>query len=261
MKSNEKIPVTSREAKKNVNIKWNSRLFFQVGIIVSLLLVFWLMQTSFEVSRVAQEQPRDYFVPELATVEYQVEVPKEQPKPVAVVKPKKIVSVPKTPVSDILEVAPNTLDTKETTIPSTEVNPEEPTAPIAPSAPVEAPVEEAPKSIVNVEHVPVYPGCDARQSNAEKIDCMSAKINEFINRNFRKSLLQNLEPNRTHKIYVQFKIDSHGYIADVRANSTNDNLKKEAQRVVSQLPPMKPGRQGNKNVEVLYTVPIVFNIQ
>ena len=59
---------------------------------------------------------------------------------------------------------------------------------------------------------------------------------------------------------MKFKIDSNGFIADVVANSHNVYLKKEAQRVINNLPVMKPGKQGDKNVDVVYTVPIVFNI-
>jgi protein TonB len=90
---------------------------------------------------------------------------------------------------------------------------------------------------------------------------MSSKINSFINKNFRKEVLENLNANETYKIYVNFKIDSKGIVSDVKTISHSENLKKEAQRVINNLPIMKPGKQGNKNVDVLYTVPITFKIQ
>ena len=124
-----------------------------------------------------------------------------------------------------------------------------------------APVDSKPHNLINVEFVPVFPGCEVMATNAEKIDCMSSKINTFVNKNFRKELLEDLQPNQTHRIYVNFKIDSNGFVTDVVANSHNAKLKKEAQRVINNLPSMRPGKQGNKNVEVLYSVPIAFNIQ
>ena len=36
-----------RAEKKQTNIKWNSRLFFQIGVIVSLLTVFFIMPSRF----------------------------------------------------------------------------------------------------------------------------------------------------------------------------------------------------------------------
>ena len=74
-------------------------------------------------------------------------------------------------------------------------------------------------------------------------------------------MLEGLNANEMYRIYVNFKIDSKGYVTDVIANSKNHNLKDEALRVIKNLPTMKPGKQGDKNVDVLYTVPIIFKIQ
>ncbi len=46
MKTTVKNTANKRAQKKQTNIKWNSRLFFQIGVIVSLLLIFFLMQTN-----------------------------------------------------------------------------------------------------------------------------------------------------------------------------------------------------------------------
>lgn len=250
-----------REEKKQVSIRWNSRIFFQVGIIISVLIVFFLMETNFESKSETDIADGYRYMEEPAMLDYVVE--KDLPKPTIskepvskpVVKPisKKVV------IAKDLEVIDNKSDEMEADIPSDDL----PAPVVAPTKdPVEvAPEPSAPVSVINVEHVPVFPGCEILNSNAEKIDCMSSKINAFINKNFRKQLLENLERGQVHKIYVQFMINSQGYITDVRAQSNNDKLKKEAQRVVERLPEMKPGKQGDKNVDVIYTVPIVFNIE
>jgi|SRR5690554_1045422 len=260
MKTQRPIPKTKRDQKKDININWNSRLYFQIGIIISLLVVFFIIETPFE-----KDEPKPYLdtsfnLNEPPLIDYVIEldmpvktVEKNEVKPTPKPEPKKQV------ISNELKVIKNLSPDIESDILSNDVLVDIPVPPKTSVAPESDNSE--PKSIINVEHVPVYPGCEGLGSNAEKIDCMSTKINSFINRNFRKELLENLERNEIQKIYVQFKINSQGYITDVRANSNNERLKVEAQRVVSKLPEMKPGKQGDKNVDVLYTVPIIFKAQ
>jgi protein TonB len=118
---------------------------------------------------------------------------------------------------------------------------------------------ESPKNILSVEHAPVFPGCDASASNAEKVDCMSSKINAFILRKFDSDKFNYLEG--LQRITVQFKINSNGEITDVKALAKDKDLAKEAKRVIEKLPIMKPGKMGDTNVDVLYSIPILFQIQ
>ncbi len=250
-----------RQLKKQTNIKWNSRLFFQVGVIASLLIVFFIMQTNFEVRSVAVNHIISDPVTEPAMIDYVLDV--DKPKPAEPVKKPadKQVQVQKPVKSSVFDVKPNTDPDVETPIAANTDNPVI-DAPITPEAPpVDTKPANTPIFMANVEFAPVFPGCDAMGTNAEKIECMSSKINSFINKNFRTELLENLNSNETHRIYVNFKIDSNGFVTDVVANSHNANLKKEAQRVINNLPTMKPGKQGDRNVDVLYTVPITFKIQ
>lgn len=248
-----------RAEKKAVNIKWNSRLFFQLGVITSLLMVFFVMQTEFKAT-IADNKPNTIDgLKEPAMIDYVIEF--DIPKPVAPVEKiiKKENPVQKKVTSNIIEVKPNTAPDVETPIEPTDL-------PVVdlPTAPVTVPSDPEPvlpRNMINVEFVPVFPGCETLRTNGEKVECMSSKINEFINKYFRKELLEDLRKNETHRIYVNFKIDSNGFIKDVVANSHNAVLKREAQRVITNLPTMKPGKQGEKNVDVLYTIPIVFKIQ
>jgi len=257
MKTNVKNVRNKRSEKKQTNIKWNSRLFFQIGIILSLLIVFFIMQADFKIKSYQATTTESYVLQEPPMIEYEIDVE----KPTKVEPPKELPQKrePKVVKSSSFEVKPNTDPIIETPIASSE----DPVidTPTAPTAIISEPEADKPRMLVNVEFVPVFPGCETEGSNAEKIACMSSKINSFINRNFRQEVLENLKTNETHRIYVNFKIDSKGYVTDVVANSRDSNLKREGQRVINMLPVMKPGRQGNKDVEVLYTVPIVFNIQ
>lgn len=248
-----------QEGKKQTNIKWNSRLFFQIGIIASLLIVFFLMQTDFEVKSFKITSSTSEGIKDPPIFNYVVEMDKPKPsEPVKKIIEKKV-PIQKPVKSTVFEVKPNTDPDVETQIPATDIPVTETPAPSETSS-VE-PEDTKPRNIKNVEFVPVFPGCETLGTNTEKIECMSSKINSFINKNFRKELLEDLNSNETHRIFVNFKINSNGFVTDVIANSHNANLKKEAQRVINNLPTMKPGKQGDRNVDVLYTVPIIFKIQ
>lgn len=259
MKATAKNTRNKRAEKKQINIKWNSRLFFQIGVIASLLIVFFVMQTNFEMNVAEFKQPTSDGFQEPPMIDYVIDV--DRPKPTEPIKKaiEKRVPTPKIVTSNNFVVKPNTTTDVETPIAPTDI-------PVidVPEPPVNTtvtPEDTKPRNMINVEFVPVFPGCESLGSNAEKVECMSSKINSFINKNFRKEVLEDLSANETYKIYVNFKIDSKGYVTDVKANSHNEKLKKEAQRVINNLPTMKPGKQGTKNVDVLYTVPITFKIQ
>ncbi len=248
-----------QQEKKRTNIKWNSRLFFQIGIITGLLIVFFLMQTNFEVKTFKITSSTSKGIIDPPIFNYEVEMDKPKPsEPVKKIIEKKV-PIQKPVKSTVFDVKPNTDPDVETRIDPTDIPvTETPTPSVTTSV---EPEDTKPRNIKNVEFVPVFPGCETLGTNAEKIECMSSKINSFINKNFRKELLEDLNSNETHRIFVNFKINSNGFVTDVVANSHNANLKKEAQRVINNLPIMKPGKQGDRNVDVLYTVPIIFKIQ
>ncbi len=258
MKEVAKNTRNKRVEKMQINIKWNSRLFFQIGVIASLLSVFFIMQTDFE-KKVAIYKPiTSNSIEEPPFMHYVVDVdkPKTIEKTKVVQKKQPLQTVVK---SNSITIKPNDTPEIETSILPTD-------APVfkTPVTIINNQVDskpEPPKSMMNVEFVPVFPGCESLDTNAEKVECMSSKINSFINRNFRKEVLENLNANETYRIYVNFKIDSNGFVTDVVASSHNNDLKKEAQRVINNLPTMKPGKQGIRNVDVLYTIPIIFKIK
>jgi len=90
---------------------------------------------------------------------------------------------------------------------------------------------------------------------------MSSKISEFINKKFNSDLASDLGLEGRQRIAVQFKIDKSGRVTDVRARAPHPRLEKEAMEVVQSLPNMTPGKQRGKPVGVLYSLPIVFDIQ
>ena len=64
------------------------------------------------------------------------------------------------------------------------------------------------------------------------------------------------------KVYVSFVVDKEGRVFNVAlVRGVDSSLDREAIRVVKSMPRWKPGRQGNTEVKVRFTVPIKFTLQ
>ena len=111
-----------------------------------------------------------------------------------------------------------------------------------------------------IENVPVFPGCEGLSTNDERKECMSQKISQFVNQNFNTGLAKDLGLTGINRVYVQFKIDATGKVVDVRARAPRPELQNEAEKVINDLPGMKPGQQKGENVGVLYSLPITFQV-
>lgn len=116
-----------------------------------------------------------------------------------------------------------------------------------------------------VDQVPAYPGCEQLDGDNLK-DCTVKKITDHVNTNFNTSLGKELNLQGVSRIIVQFKIDKNGNITDVRSRSMADKaevreaLQNEATRVVSSLPQMQPGKKDEKEVAIMYSLPIDFAV-
>ncbi|WP_166964978.1 energy transducer TonB [Yeosuana marina] len=113
---------------------------------------------------------------------------------------------------------------------------------------------EIPISII--EDVPVFSGCE-NVSKDHRRDCFQESIEAHIAKNFIYPEVA-LDFGIQGKVYVIFTIDSNGYVTNIRSRGTSKILKKEAERIISLLPKMTPGKQRGKPVKVGYSVPIVF---
>ena len=112
-----------------------------------------------------------------------------------------------------------------------------------------------------VDKVPVFPGCDETTSAAILKKCFSQKIVQFVNENFNTKLAETTNLTGRQKIIVQFKIDKMGVIIDVKSRAPHALLKAEAERVIKALPKMKAGEYKGETVNVMYSLPIIFEVQ
>lgn len=240
--------------KHEANLRRNPTLHFQIGLILALLVSIFFIEL--RTSDTAEFTPKEEI-----PIEEVYTIGEVQPEKKVIKKVKKIVSSkPKAPV--IIDKAPKPTEKEvvETLIDPTD--PTETTMPEPTDVPYEDPVEEiAPTIFSLVETVPLFPGCEGLSNNTERRDCMSEKISKFVAKKFRSEQGEGLGLSGVNRIYVTFKIDKVGKVVDVQAKAPHPRLEKEAKRVTELLPDMTAGRQAGKDVEVLFSLPISFQIR
>ncbi|MBQ0019982.1 MAG: energy transducer TonB [Bacteroidales bacterium] len=117
-----------------------------------------------------------------------------------------------------------------------------PTGPVVEAAPVDEHIYDV------VEVNAQFPGGDAA--------CY-----EWLNKNIKYPAVCQ-ENNIQGRVNVKFVVNLDGSITDVEVvRSPDDNLSKEAVRVVKLMPKWKPARQGNKNVRSRFILPVNFRLQ
>lgn len=254
-----KVP-SKRDEKKQINISWNSRIFFQVGLLVSLLAMIFVMELKIGVlpNPDVARSVEIWDDPTLInyTVEKEVVVVKDVPKKTPerrAIQPTTLVSHTFKKVDDNTPVLEGKIASAETPMVS------EPTSPSSTAIAVPDPTP-ATVSLLGVEHVPVYPGCEGALGNQAKIDCMSSKIKAFVGRKFDTGKFDYFDSGSVQRIHTVFTIAANGAIVDVRAKAIDKKLEAEAMRVIEKLPLMQPGKQGATPVNVTYSVPIHFKV-
>jgi hypothetical protein len=112
----------------------------------------------------------------------------------------------------------------------------------------------------NIENVPVFPGCEGTEEELRA--CFQDKITAYVSANFNSGLAKSLDlESGVNKVYVLFKIDKDGNIAEVKSRAPHKKLEEEAIRVISSMPKMTPGKHKGKTVGVKYALPIAFMVE
>jgi len=243
--------------KHDANLQKNSSLYFQIGLILCLLGTYGIFEMKFENKKIDTAilvplGPEDdpYVMPDFVVVpDEQAKPIEQQRKPVTLVREPEIVDndalVIDTP--DIITDPPTTSDPVD---PKTFTEAKEPV--------VDPPIEIF--DMRNVEIVPIYPGCERKTTNKERVKCMSDKLGRLVQKRFDTGIAGEYGLEGVQKIYVQFKIDENGEVTEVLTRAPHPSLEKEAERLTKRIPKMKPGEQRKKPVSVIYNLPIVFKV-
>ena len=239
------------EPKKNpkADVGRRSMLFFQIGMILMLLFAWQAIEwKTYDKSATdfGKLDVGDELIEEVPITQQLTPPPPPPPPP---------------PAPEIIDVIEDEEEVEETIIESTETHQDEKIVEVKEirEEVVEEEIADVPFAVI--ENVPIYPGCENEKGNDAKKKCMSDKVSTFINKKFNTDLASDLGLSGRQRISVQFKIDKSGKVIDVRARAPHPRLEKEAVRVVESLPDMTPGKQRGKPVGVLYSLPIVFDIQ
>ncbi|WOD44639.1 energy transducer TonB [Hwangdonia lutea] len=111
-----------------------------------------------------------------------------------------------------------------------------------------------------VDKAPMLPVCKSLKTEKEKRTCTSRGISEYVNKNFNTNLASQLGLKGRQSINVVFKITKKGKIEIEKSRAPHPDLEAEAIRVLKSIPKMIPGKQGGKKVDVIYSLPIIFQV-
>ena len=223
-----KSPKADLEGKKST--------WLLVGYVVVLAFMFvafeWTQRdvkidTSQAVADVVFEEE---IIPITETPEQQAPPPPEAPK-----------------VAELLEIVDDKAEIDEST---TIIN-EDNVAPVEVKyVPVQV-VEEEPEEqtiFEVVENMPDFPGGQAA-------------LMQYLAKNIKYPVTAH-ENGKQGRVIVSFVVKKDGNISDIKvARSVDPYLDKEAVRVIAAMPQWKPGKQRGENVNVRFSVPVMFRLQ
>ena len=161
---------------------------------------------------------------------------------------------PPPPAPEIIEIVEDEEEIEETIIESTETDQEEVVEE------VEVMEEELDIDVpfAIIEDVPLYPGCE-NVPKSQRRKCFQEKIQKHIIKNFRYPEIAQ-EMGIQGRVFVQFIIGKDGNISGIRTRGPDKNLEKEANRIISKLPKMTPGKQRGRPVRVPFSIPVTFKL-
>lgn len=246
--------VEKPKSKKDANLKYNSTLYFQFSLILSITLVALIINATYGVQKqtIAKdiyEETDEIWMSDFVIIEPKLE-PVIEKKVVKKVNPDKVRIVDKPIAKDLAidtnpQPEPITLDTPIKRVKATKPKIE----------------DTKTYSYTGVERVPVFPGCEALNDNDQRRDCLSSEIGKLVSKRFNTGLAESLGLSGNQRIYVSFVINKNGEVANIQVRAPHPKLENEAKRVVNMIPQMIPALQNNKKVDVLFTLPIIFNVQ
>lgn len=241
------------QVKKNpeVEVGRNSSLYFAVGLNLMLIITYIMFEhKTYENDNFTRDivQVEDFVEEDIPIVNLDVPPPPPPPPPAL--------------VPDDIKVVEDQIEVEETIIESSEIGQneviEEYVANVDDVA-VEDVDEDIEVPFAVIENIPVFPGCEGG-SKQQQMDCFQAKILQHVNSNF-KYPERALELEMQGKVFVLFVIDKTGRVTKIRSRGPDTILEEEAERIISLLPKMTPGKQRGRPVSMPYSIPIHFKFR
>jgi len=233
--------------KKNskVDLNKNSSLYFVIGLAVILFITWQAIEwktydkSLYGYEALDVEDDDDEEIP----ITEQIKTPPPPPPP--------------PPAPEVIEIVEDEEEVEETVIESTETDEEEIIE--VEEVEIEEEIEDIDVPFAVIEDVPIFPGCE-KAKKSERRACFQDQMNKHIRKNFRYPEIAQ-EMGIQGRVYVNFVIGKDGSITNIRMRGPDKNLEKEAERIISRLPQMTPGKQRGRPVRVPFSIPITFRLQ
>ncbi|WP_438966877.1 energy transducer TonB [Flavobacterium sp.] len=254
--------------KPNVKMKdksQNSFIFFQIGLIATLMVVFFVLEMNFETKSLVINKPKIIDISEVYQPTPKViteDVVKQKEKPVAkVVKP---IVVPKVVINNVVASEEEIKEdiTKDATS-ETIVN--EPVVTDANETSTSETVITNP-SVINhpfaVESLPMFPNCINTNKEAQK-ECFEKELTKRVYKNLVYPRVD-MENKREGKVYFEIIVDENGYFSvlnKIKLEKSSPEMRNAVEASIKKLPKIIPAKIGGKGVKIRYSIPIVFSIQ
>lgn len=113
--------------------------------------------------------------------------------------------------------------------------------------------------VIIAETPPQFKNTPKNLNREEKKRYFSNKITKIVHDNFNTKV--GLGLIRKQKVFIQFKINEKGNVIDIKARAAHPKLEEEAKRVIKLLPQFIPAKQRNKPITVVYSLPIIFQVE
>ena len=230
---------------EKADLSKNSSLYFVIGLSLILLISWQAIEWrtyekvyAYEALNVEDEDDEEIPITE------QLKTPPPPPPPPP-------------PAPEVIEVVEDEEEVEETVIESTETNEDEIIE--VEEVEIEEEFDDVDVPFAVIEDVPIFPGCE-KVAKSERRKCFQEQMNKHIRRNFRYPEIAQ-EMGIQGRVYVNFIISKDWSISNIRMRGPDKNLEKEAQRIISKLPSMIPGKQRGRAVRVPFSIPITFRLQ
>ena len=228
---------------EKVDLDKKKDLFFQIGLLVSLMIVFFV----FESRSFPNVETSGRIETEKQVVEMEI-VPitrQEEVKPVAP-------PIPAPSINDVLTIESDDVQLIadfSVNVEATENTVVDPV--VFDSAEKREEVVEEEEIFISVEEMPTFQGKE------------SSAFRDWINNKLIYPPVA-VKNGISGRVLIQFAVNSRGEVVDVQVlRGVDPNLDQEAVRVISSCPKgyWKPGVQAGKPVKVQFTFPVVFVLQ
>ena len=229
------------EIKKSEKASMDNKrfLFTEIGMVIALLIVWGAFSYTSREKKVATLEADQTVV----EVEDMVPITEETPPPPE--------AAPKIPIlSDQIDIVDDNIKVDDSMFQNIEDSNEGfEIMDYIESAPEEETIEEEAIPFQLVEEKPSFNGGDANE------------FSKWVNSRLVYPEIAK-ENGVQGRVTLQFTVNADGSVSNVKVlRGVDSSLDKEAVRVVSSSPKLKPGKQRDRAVKVTYTFPVIFQLR